>query len=836
MKMKPKMLLGSTAISVGAVLLTTIGIVTVVSNLTKESLQSELTNRLILQRDLQKDQIENYITGINEEVTESASLDGIFSKALSEFTDPFLNFQDQVPDTPSDYKTAVKSYMDDQFIPQFKERNETAQPLPSDELLAKLDNNSIALQNYFIATNPNPLGQKDEMATLTGVNADYAKVHAKYHPRFRDYLNKWGFYDVFLVDAKTGFVVYSVFKELDYATSLFDGPYAESGLGHAFKEALTNEMQGKSYTTKMAAYYPSYNDYAAFVSSPLYIDGKLKGVFIIQMPLDKINQVMTFDKNWTDYGLGESGETYLVADDFTMRNDSRFLIEDPDGYFAAVKQAQMPEQEIKNISKKGTTIGLQEVRSPGSKAALAGETGFKVFPNYRNIPVLSAYAPLNIAGLNWAILAEIDEEEAFAPVNQLINDIIKTAAIIGVILLAFSLLISLFFVNSIVAPITFFRDIIERFKAGEADLRVNSKSDDEIGELATAFDTLLDEREQTLEKITNENDALNESVIEMLQVAAQLSQGDLRVKMTVAEDVTGPLADSLNLVVEQTGQTLGKVKQTAAEVENTANIVKQQSENVIDVSEKESDVVNNAVEQLNQAANELQQIAELARQCNTAADETITTTEKAQNTVLASVDGINNIRENISETEKRIKRLGERSQEIAGVTSIINGIAEKTHVLALNASMQAASAGEAGRGFAVVATEIQRLAESASEATTEIGALIKNIQMDTADTVNAMNNAITQVVEGSKMAEDAGSQMRETGEKSHQLVKLVQQIAAGSEQQAAVSLKLQQQANEIKQSTTETSKQLELQGMQTKNLVEYAADLLKSISAFKLPG
>lgn len=835
MRLKPKMLLGTTAISLGGVLLTTTAIVFVVSSIAKQSLQSELTERLVLQRDLKKDQIENYINSVTDEVAESASLDGIFAQALMEFNKPFMNFKKQVPSRPSEYALAVKSYIDDQFVPHFYDFNYEAEPISSEIIMSKLDDNTIALQNYYIADNPNPLGQKDEMSQLEGVSPDYAKVHAKYHPRFRDYLNKWGFYDVFLVDAKTGFVVYSVFKELDYATSLFTGPYADSGLGIAFKDALENAEQGKSYVTKMKPYYPSYNDYAAFVSSPLYINGELQGVFIIQMPLDKINQVMTFNEGWSNYGMGESGETYLVAEDFTMRNDSRFLIEDPDGYFAAIKQAKLPENEINSISKKGTTIGLQHVRSPGSTAALKGESGFQIFPDYRKIPVLSAYAPLTVAGLNWAILAEIDEAEAFAPVTTLINDIVKTAAIIGLILLAVSLLISFFFVNTIVAPITYFKNIIEGFRSGNVEERVEYDLNDEIGELSHSLYDLLDERQQTLEQITRENDALNESVINMLQVASQLGQGDLRAKMNISEDVTGPLADSINMVVEKTSQTLSKVKQTAAEVENSVSMVKQQSDTVMEVSEKESNVVNNAVQQLNEASEQLQQIAELARQCNIAADQTIVTTEQAQNTVIASVDGINNIREYISETEKKIKRLGERSQEIAGVTSIINGIAEKTHVLALNASMQAASAGEAGRGFAVVATEIQRLAESASEATTEISALIKNIQMDTTDTVNAMNKAITQVVEGSKLAEDAGQQMRETGEKSHHLVQLVQQIAASSEQQAVVSKQLHQQANEIQKSNTDTTKQLELQGMQTRNLVEYAADLLKSISAFKLP-
>jgi methyl-accepting chemotaxis protein len=148
--------------------------------------------------------------------------------------------------------------------------------------------------------------------------------------------------------------------------------------------------------------------------------------------------------------------------------------------------------------------------------------------------------------------------------------------------------------------------------------------------------------------------------------------------------------------------------------------------------------------------------------------------------------------------------------------------------------MQATSAGEAGRGFATVATEIQRLAENATDATTEIGILIKNIQLDTADTIKTMNHAITQVVEGSKMAENAGSQMRDTQEKSHHLVTLVQQIADSSDNQVQVSKQLQRQAVELKQSNQETSVLLEEQADRSSNLVNYAKSLLKSISVFKI--
>jgi methyl-accepting chemotaxis protein len=211
------------------------------------------------------------------------------------------------------------------------------------------------------------------------------------------------------------------------------------------------------------------------------------------------------------------------------------------------------------------------------------------------------------------------------------------------------------------------------------------------------------------------------------------------------------------------------------------------------------------------------------------------TTQTALETVTNTVSGINNTRDTIRETEKRIKRLGERSQEISAVVNIINTIAERTHILALNASMHAASAGEAGRGFAVVADEVQRLAENSREATAQIATLVSNIQTETADTVNAMNAAISQVVDGSRLAEQAGEQMKRTQQSTSELVAAVQQIAANSHEQAQVSNALLKRAQQIQDSTRQTSQRLQEQTEQTDNLVEYARGLLSSVHVFKLP-
>jgi methyl-accepting chemotaxis protein len=244
--------------------------------------------------------------------------------------------------------------------------------------------------------------------------------------------------------------------------------------------------------------------------------------------------------------------------------------------------------------------------------------------------------------------------------------------------------------------------------------------------------------------------------------------------------------------------------------------------------------VEHTTQSLSTASQEMRIIADLAQSCNNAADNAIASTQLALDTVNSTVGGINSTRDIIRETEKRIKRLGERSQEISGVVGLINAIAERTHILALNASMHAASAGEAGRGFAVVADEVQRLAENARQATQQISGLVNNIQLETSDTVNTMNSAIAQVVEGSRLAEQAGMQMQVTQKATSELVTSVQQIALRSHGQALASQDLLDRAIQIKKTNQETSHQLDEQSTQTTNLVEYARMLLSTVRVFKL--
>jgi methyl-accepting chemotaxis protein len=390
--------------------------------------------------------------------------------------------------------------------------------------------------------------------------------------------------------------------------------------------------------------------------------------------------------------------------------------------------------------------------------------------------------------------------------------------------------------RGIIRKLNSFHKTISEINQGDFSVRAEIVGNDELTRLAKAFNELLDSRVATLANIKKENDQLNESVLKLLLAVAALSRKDLTIKIPVFEDVTGALADALNLFSQETAKTLQNVSDISADVTSASIKVQQQASSMLLAAADERVEVDNAAHTLSIAANALNEIAVLARQCNAAADTASQTTQSALSAVNNTVTGINSTRDVIRETGKRIKRLGERSQEISGVVNLINVIAERTHILALNASMHAASAGEAGRGFAVVADEVQRLAENARQATQQISALVNNIQIETADTVSTMNDAITQIVEGSKLAEQAGQQMHMTQQSTAQLVASVKQIAISSEEQAKAGQEFVSRAETLKKSNTQASERLQEQSAHTNSLVEYAKQLLMTVRVFKLPG
>jgi twitching motility protein PilJ len=425
-----------------------------------------------------------------------------------------------------------------------------------------------------------------------------------------------------------------------------------------------------------------------------------------------------------------------------------------------------------------------------------------------------------------ADVTRIDEESQILTL-KLVSAIAASA---GAMLLLMMLIIA-----SLTHSLLRLQGTIADLAKGNYDARVDLESKDELGELGRAFDSMLDERLANLANAELENQNLNDSIIELLEAVSDLSERDLTVRVPVNADVTGPVADAMNLMTGETAKVLTDIRAVAEQVAEASNRVQAQGAKVTDLANNERVIVEDTMGKLDESSKSMEMVASLAKACNDTAAKASASTQVALETVTKTANGMSGIRETIAETEKRIKRLGERSQEINGVVEIINNIAERTHVLALNASMQAAAAGDAGRGFAVVADEVQRLAESSRQSTSEIAGLVGNIQAETAETMATMNKTIAQVVEGTELAQAAGGQMESTQKTTAELANAVEQIARQSQAQSQVSNGLRVQAAQVQVSTQETSAELVQQSNQTENLVEFSKLLVNSVNVFKLP-
>lgn len=532
-----------------------------------------------------------------------------------------------------------------------------------------------------------------------------------------------------------------------------------------------------------------------------------------------LTDVLVGSVSWEDAKTRlQSGKTRfaVAAKDFASQIEKSVL-----GTFGESKKF---ETEVAAVNTAIEDIGRVIAARDRNQAQLylANEFNDHIAPLLRHLVVRGQLA---VATSKQQLIAAEGERAGFLRAGGLL--LVLTVALVGITgVLVYRFISSR--VDKILATVA---------KVGQGDFlaRTDLGSNDELGVLGQAFDKLLQERVATLAQAEQDNEALNTSVIGLLQAVSRLSQRDLTVTVPVTEDVAGTVADALNLLTRETASVLQQVAEISQSVSEASKQVKYQADNAMGVASNERALVLKTSEELARAADTMVEIAKLAQQSNEVAGKAIQTTESALEAVTSTVSGINMTRDTIRETEKRIKRLGERSQEITTVVNLINNIAERTHILALNASMHAASAGEAGRGFAVVANEVQRLAENAREATSEIAKLVHNIQVETTDTVTTMNLAISQIVEGSRLAEQAGERMKLTQRNTAELVSAVQNIAAQSQDQANTSTQLRQRAAEIEKSTEQTNVELQQQTLQTNQLLAYAQGLVESVQVFRLP-
>ena len=743
-------------------------------------LVEQAREKLITVRELKKAHIEDFYESIRRHIS-TFSKNGSVKDAAVKMGNAFYLYDQEIgTHNLNEEQASLQEYYSTQFGEKYQSLN-PGKNIDISGIIANMTGNKITLQARFISQNEHPLGNK-HLLDATEDRSTYSGLHKTYHSQFRNVLEQFGYYDIFIAHPQTGDIVYSVFKELDFATSLIDGPYAGSGIGEAYQAAAAATDPDFIYITDFAQYTPSYEDPAAFISAPIFSEPsifsgpELVGVIIFQIPSGTLNAIMTSNQDWEAVGLGKTGETFLVGEDKIMRSSSRFLLESPEDYVVYMKTQGLDQKLLDEIMVKGTSVALQPVNTVGLEKALSGETGFDIFPDYRGVSVLSAYSKLDIQDLNWYIFSEIDESEAYAPATILSESLLLSSGGAAVVMLVVAVLLGWRFATRLTAPI--------------------SRLEKEIGEIETDSDLTRrlhsDRRDVTsgiVESLNNMFDKLNDIVNRVARNSKSMETASTNVN-------------------EVSTATCQSIRNQSAETDRMASAMHQIATTVVDVANNADDA-NNAAKQANAQA------------------------IQGNAVVIAASSSIDDLAQDIQQTSEVITRLAKDSDNIGGVLDVIRAIAEQTNLLALNTAIEAARAGEHGRGFAVVADEVRTLASRTQESTEEIQTMIERLQSGTHEAVNAMTKGQQQAEVSVSQASEASEALQKITASIAEITQMNENIASASTQQRKVAAEVDDSIRNIAEiSNTTTAGALKTE-QASNELTQLSIDLKRAVQRFK---
>ncbi len=644
-------------------------------------------------------------------------------------------------------------------------------------LISSVNQSSVAmktLQHAFIVENPFENSFKVDLEKTPNAEG-YSDVHQKYHADFRELLKDFSFYDLFLVDLD-GNVVYSVVKELDFAVNLLRAPFNKTGLSQAFKQAKLlnkNEIVFADFNR----YFISDDKLSSFIATPIIDNQQTLGVVIFQISFDEINNILTHDANWKEDGFGLSGEIFLVGADGFMRSELREMIENEKGFLEQLSLHGTKADTLSEIQKVKSTINLVSKETQAYKKAIDGEKGVGIFADTNGKDIIAAYAPIDVFGTKWALIAQINYDEVIKDIFIINQELYKFSFYAAVLVIVFSILVSWVLARGITKPI----------------IAISSK----VSQIAETQDLTMRFEEM----------------------------GSLETKQLCAS-MNNMLTD-FQFVIENADNTMSMMAKARHDFDTSLDTMQKR----LEVQANKSNQVASATTEMSSSISQVAQNAESA----SLSSENVMHSLKANvdvNAVL--VEQISLLSGQMAQANTSIGQLNSESNSIDIVLDVIQDIAEQTNLLALNAAIEAARAGEQGRGFTVVASEVRTLATRTQSSTEEIRLKVESLQKETVKVVDGIRSINDFVTASVNQCDQSEVMLREVENLMKVIHGMNAEIAVAASQQSNVTESISENVNQIAQYAQEVAEQATQTNELSDEVGKQAILLREQLGAFKI--
>jgi len=475
-----------------------------------------VSNQLVALRNSRVDALNEYFGFLRNHVL-TMSEGFLVIDAIKDFRAAYPKLQNTA--LSAEQQKKLVAYYTDIFIPKLR-KNVEGEPALATYLPSTPTDRYLTY--HYTANNPNRT--HPELLADAGDGSEYSAAHRKYSQRFRRLADVFHYRDVYLVDIDSGEVIFSVSKEADMGSNLKTGVYSDTALAKAFDEIRKSRDPNFVYISDIEHYKASFGEPSFFIGTTVFDGDRFIGALIYQLNPDAIDRVMTDNQKWEQQGLGKTGESFLVGQDFKLRSSPRLFLQNPDQYFQLLRSQGESKEKIDWIKRAKSPVLIQEVRTLGARRALAGQTGEAEDVDYRGKLVLKSYQPIRIGQLTWGLVAKIDKAEALQGVSQLRDALL----LLGAILIPLLTLMSLALARSFIQPIQRLMRATKQIIAGDSAVQVKVDSEDEFGELSHSFNSMahtLQQREESIRSQLQENDRLLLNILPA-RTAERLKQGE----------------------------------------------------------------------------------------------------------------------------------------------------------------------------------------------------------------------------------------------------------------------------------------------------------------------